>query len=71
MTIFDILILHNQIICEILKQVIKDIEKYNSEEFNNLFHYDAYAELKAIKEYEQEEKRGIKQEKKILLKNGN
>ena len=69
---------------EILKKVNKTIEEYNSEEFNNLFHYDADAELEHIRKYEHEqgeligEKRGfesgIQQEKtniaKNMLKNG-
>ena len=59
-----------------MKKVNKTIEEYNSEEFNNLFHYDADAELEHIRKYEHEqgEKSGIQQEKtniaKNMLKNG-
>ena len=61
---------------EILKKVNKTIEEYNSEEFNNLFHYDADAELEHIRKYEHEqgeligEKRGLKQGELIGEKRG-
>ena len=57
---------------EILKKVNKTIEEYNSEEFNNLFHYDADVELEHIRKYEHEqgEKKKATEIAKNMLKNG-